>query len=60
MDFVRDNPAEPVPEETFTDSHLSWLSEYHYINPISTEFQLTDLTLGNIFLFSIIVIYCAG
>jgi len=24
MDFVRDNPGEPVPEETFTHSHLSW------------------------------------
>jgi len=24
MDFVRDNPREPVPEETFTHSHLSW------------------------------------
>jgi len=24
LDSVRDNPGEPVPEETFTDSHLSW------------------------------------
>jgi len=24
MDFVRDNPGEPAPEETFTHSHLSW------------------------------------
>ena len=24
MDFVRDNLGEPVPEETFTHSHLSW------------------------------------
>jgi len=23
LDFVRDNPGEPVPEETFTHSHLS-------------------------------------
>jgi len=26
VDFVRDNPGEPVPEETFTHSHPSWLS----------------------------------
>jgi len=24
LDFVRDNPGEPVLEETFTHSHLSW------------------------------------
>jgi len=24
LDFVRANPAEPVSEETFTYSHLSW------------------------------------
>jgi len=24
LDFVWDNPCEPVPEETFTHSHLSW------------------------------------
>jgi len=26
LDFVRDNPSEPVPEETFTHSHPSWSS----------------------------------
>ena len=26
LSFVRDNPGEPVPEETFTYSHLSWSS----------------------------------
>ena len=26
VDFVRDNPGEPVPEETFTHSHPSWSS----------------------------------
>jgi len=26
LDFVQDNPSEPVPEETFTHSHLSWSS----------------------------------
>ena len=26
LDFVRDNPCEPVPEETFTHSHSSWSS----------------------------------
>jgi len=31
MDFVRDNPGEPVPEETFTHSHLSWSSVVPYL-----------------------------
>jgi len=31
MDFVRDNPGEPVPEETFTHSHLSWSSIVPYL-----------------------------
>jgi len=26
LDFVRDNPGEPVPKETFTHSHSSWSS----------------------------------
>jgi len=26
VEFVRDNPGEPVPEETFTHSHLLWSS----------------------------------
>ena len=26
LDFVRDNPGKPVPEETLTDSHQSWSS----------------------------------
>jgi len=31
MDFVRDNPGEPVPEETFTHSHLLWSSIVPYL-----------------------------
>jgi len=31
MDFVRDNLGEPVPEETFTYSHLSWSSIVAYL-----------------------------
>jgi len=31
MDFVWDNPGEPVPEETFTHSHLSWSSIVPYL-----------------------------
>ena len=26
LDFVQENTGEPVPEETFTHSHLSWSS----------------------------------
>jgi len=36
MDFVRDNPGEPVPEETFTHSHLSWSSIVSYLLHPST------------------------
>jgi len=31
QDFVRVNPGEPVPEETFTHSHLSWSSIIPYL-----------------------------
>jgi len=34
-DFVRDNPGELVPEETFTHSHLSWSSIIPYLLPPS-------------------------
>jgi len=30
LDFVQDNPGEPVPEETFTYSHLLWSSIIPY------------------------------
>jgi len=33
LDSVRDNPGEPVPEETFTHSHLSWSSVIPYLLP---------------------------
>jgi len=36
MDYVRDNPGEPVPEETFTHSHLSWSSIIPYLLHPST------------------------
>ena len=35
MDFVQDNPDEPVPEQTFTHSHLSWSSIIPYLLPPS-------------------------
>jgi len=35
LDFVWDNPGEPVPEETFTHSHLSWSSIISYLLPPS-------------------------
>ena len=31
MGFVRDNPGELIPEETFTHSHLLWLSIAPYL-----------------------------
>ena len=33
--IVRDNPGEPVPEETFTHSHLPWSSIIPYVLPQS-------------------------
>jgi len=35
LDFVWDNPGEPVPEETFTHSNLSWSSVIPYLLPSS-------------------------
>jgi len=35
LDFVLDNPGEPVPEETYTHSHLSWSSIIPYLLPPS-------------------------
>ena len=35
QDFVRDNLGKPVPEETFTHSHLSWSSIIPYLLPPS-------------------------
>jgi len=31
LDFVWNNPGEPVPAETFTHSHLSWSSIVPYL-----------------------------
>ena len=50
VQFVRDNPSEPVPEGTFTHSHLLWSSIIPYLLPPSTTingilcFQFTCLT----------------
>jgi len=35
LDFVRDIQGEPVPEETFTQSHLSWSSVISHLLPSS-------------------------
>jgi len=35
LDFARDNPDEPVPEETFTHSQLLWSSIIPYLLPAS-------------------------
>ena len=49
--FVRDNPGRPVPEETFTRSHLSWSTYFLYhLSPFATVhgilfIQLTCLTV---------------
>jgi len=40
VEFVRDNPGEPVPEETFTHSHSSWSSTFQDSqNSFSMTFQ---------------------
>jgi len=51
LDYHWDNPGEPVPEETFTHSHLSWSSVIPYMLPPSIMFhgilsvQFTCLTV---------------
>jgi len=40
--FVWDNPGEPVPEETFTHSHLSWSSIIPYLLPPSCSVYVPD------------------
>jgi len=51
LDFVRDNPGEPVPEETFTHSRLLWSSIIPYLLPPSVTIhgilpvQFTSLTV---------------
>ena len=35
LDFLRDNPCEPVPEKSITHSHLSWSSIILYLLPPS-------------------------
>ena len=51
VEFVRDNPGEPVSEETFTHSHLSWSSIVPYMLPPSITIhgilpvQSTHLTI---------------
>jgi len=51
VDFVCDNPGEPVPEETFTHTHLSWSSIVPYmLHPSNTihgflPVQFTCLTV---------------
>ena len=39
LDFVRVNQGEPVPEETFTHSHLSWSSVIPYLLPPSITYD---------------------
>jgi len=51
VEFFRDNPGEPVPEETFIHSHLSWSSIVPYMLPPSITIygilpvQSTHLTI---------------
>jgi len=52
LDFVRDNPGEPVPKETFTHWHLSWSSIIPYLLPSSVTIHVilpVQLTCLNLF-----------
>ena len=40
LNFDWDNPGEPVPEETFTHSHLSWSSVIPYVLPLSITIHI--------------------
>ena len=60
VDFVRDNPDEPLPEETFTHSQLSWSSVIPYLlhllwSMASSQFNLRAWqSFPTIFEFSLI------
>ena len=52
IDFVRDNLGKPVPEKTFTHSHLSWSSIVPYLLHPSTTIHgipLVQSTLTTVF-----------
>jgi len=47
LDFVRDNLGEPVPEETFTHSHLLWSSVVPYLLRPSSMIHHPTYIMGN-------------
>jgi len=52
MDFVRDKPSEPLPEETFTHSHLSWSSIAPYLlHPSNTTHGVLPIQLMRLTVF---------
>jgi len=49
MDFIRDNPGEPVPKETFTHSHPLWSSNIsicflHLLRSMRIKQESCDIT----------------
>jgi len=43
LDFVRDNPGEPVPEETFTHSHPLWSSNISLLPPSTAIHRILSI-----------------
>jgi len=66
LDFVWDNLAEPVPEETFTHSHLSWSLMITYLLPPSIAIQgilpvqICRLSSDRILILSLGLYMCTG
>ena len=55
MDSLRDNPDEPVPEETFILSHLSWSSVIPYLlHPSNTIHGILPVQSTHLTVFSTI------
>ena len=60
LDFVRDNPGEPLPEETLTHSHLSWSSVISYLLPPSITIQDVPDSLFPQYLSKFSLVYLLG
>ena len=61
LHFVRDNPGEPVPEETFTHSHSSWSSIipicFPHLQLYMASFLFNPHALQSFFTISLLVFF---
>jgi len=60
LDFVRDNPGELVPEETFTHSHLSWSSIILIHGILPLQFACLIVFFHNLSKFSLVYLFACN